>query len=87
MGKAGIQSAGMGEDELLTLTTVAAETGYTPERLRQLARAGDLPAKLYGKTWLVERSAVKRFIAEHKPTTGRPRGSRNRPKPDPAPPA
>jgi hypothetical protein len=69
-------------DELLTLTVAATETGYTPERLRQLARSGDLPAKLYGKTWLVQRSALRRFISSHHPTTGRPRGSRNR-KPTP----
>lgn len=69
----------MGDEELLTLVAAAAETGYTPGRLRQLARKGELPAKRYGGTWLVQRTALRRFLAEHRPTTGRPRGSRNRP--------
>lgn len=75
----------MGEDELLTLSVVAAETGYSSARLRQLAKAEKLPAKQYGKTWLVRRSDLTRFLAEHQPTTGRPRGSRNRTAPPPGP--
>jgi excisionase family DNA binding protein len=72
----------MGEDELLTLSKVAEETGFTPRRLRQLAEKKLLPAELYGRTYLVKRTDLTRFLAEHKPTTGRPRGSRNRPAPD-----
>lgn len=75
-----------GDDELLTLTVAAARTGYTPERLRQLARDGELAAKKYGKTWLVRPSELRRFVSDHRPTTGRPRGSRNR-KPTPVRPA
>lgn len=69
----------MSEDELLTLAVAAAETGYTSARLRQLADKGILPATLYGKVWLVRRDDLARFTAEHKPTRGRPRGSRNKP--------
>lgn len=79
MPTAGVQSAGMTEDELVTLTTVALETGYSRERLRQLAASGELPAKLLGKTWVVKRADVNRFLSDHHPTTGRPRGSKNRP--------
>lgn len=76
----------MGEDELLTLTKAAEETGFTSRRLRQLAEEKVLPARKYGHTWLVHRSVLARFLAEHQPTTGRPRGSRNRKPPtDPAP--
>ncbi len=66
------------EDELLTLTVAAKESGFTPRRLRQLAHDRVLDAKLYGNTWVVSRSALTRFLAEHQPKTGRPRGSRNR---------
>jgi len=73
------------EDELLTITKAAEESGFTPRRLRQLAHDRVLPAKLYGKTWLVSRPALLRFLSEHQPKTGRPRGSRNRrPTPDAA---
>lgn len=71
------------DEELLTLTVAAQRSGYTPERLRQLAREGDLPAKKYGKTWLVKSTALRRFLDEHHPSTGRPRGSRNRRPADP----
>lgn len=81
MGARPLQSAGMSEEELVTLTTVAKETGYSRERLRQFAAKGELPAQLLGKTWVVKRSDVSRFLSEHHPKTGRPRGSRNRPKP------
>lgn len=73
-----------GEDELLTIADAAKESGFTPRRLRQLAEDGALPAKKYGKTWLVKRPAFQRFLTEHQPKTGRPRGSKNRPRcPDP----
>lgn len=67
------------EDELLTLTTAAQESGFTPRRLRQLAADGALGAKLYGKTYLVSRANLRRFLEDHQPKTGRPRGSKNRP--------
>lgn len=70
----------MAEDELLTFAKVAEETGYSSARLRQLAARGELPAKLYGKTWLIQRTDLEKFLAEHHPRTGRPRGSKNRPK-------
>jgi hypothetical protein len=73
----------MGDEELLTIAKVAEETGYTARRLRQFAERGDLPAKLYGRTYLVERGDLRRFLAGHHPTTGRPRGSRNRKQPTP----
>ena len=67
------------EDDLLTLTEASAASGYSPERLRQFATRGLMPAKKYGTQWLVHRSALTRFMAEHHPTTGRPRGSKNKP--------
>lgn len=67
------------EDDLLTLIEAATVSGYTAERLRQFAANGTMPAKQYGRQWLVQRAALTRFMASHKPTTGRPRGSKNRP--------
>lgn len=67
------------EDDLLTLIEAATVSGYTAERLRQLATKDVLPAKKYGNQWLVERKALTRFMACHQPRTGRPRGSKNRP--------
>lgn len=69
------------EDDLLTLIEAATVSGYTAERLRQLADRKKLPAKKYGNQWLVERGALTRFLAGYQPTTGRPRGSKNRPAP------
>lgn len=66
-------------DELLTLIEAAKETGYSPERLRQFAARGEMPAKQYGRQWLVQRTALRRFLANHQPKTGRPRGSKRRP--------
>ncbi len=75
----------MAEDrELITLMEAATVTGYTPERLRQMARDEGLPATKYGNTWVIYRDDLDGYMAEHKPTRGRPRGSRNRPTP-PAP--
>lgn len=73
------------EDRLLTLADVSGQTGYTQRRLRQLAEKGVLKAELLGKTYVVRESALTRFLSEHRPKTGRPRGSKNRPQPDPAP--
>ena len=71
----------MGEDRLLTLAEAAGITGYTQRRLRQLAHDKKLPADLYGKTWLVRESVLDRFVSEHRPRLGRPRGSKNKPTP------
>ena len=73
----------MGEDRLLTLAELAAHGDFTQRRLRQLAADGVLPADKYGKTYLVKQSAWDQFKTTYHPTTGRPRGSRNRPKPVP----
>lgn len=73
----------MAEDsELITLAVAAAETGYTPDRLRQMARKDGLPAEKYGNTWVIERGKLRQYMSEHKPTRGRPRGSRNKPSAD-----
>lgn len=71
------------DDELLTLTEAAAETGYTTGRLRQMARDHGLPAKKYGNTWLITRGELEQYLSAHHPERGRPRGSRNR-RPRPA---
>lgn len=69
-----------GEDELLTLVQAAKESGYSPESLRLFAAKGKIDgAKQYGRQWLIHRTALRRFLSQHHPTTGRPRGSRNRP--------
>ena len=73
------------EDELLTLTVAAEETGLTARRLRQLAQSGQLGATLYGKTYVVSRKRLHQFMAEYAPKPGRPRKS-SRPTP-PQPPA
>ena len=68
----------MGEDRLFTLAEAATITGYTQRRLRQLVRKKILPADLYGKTYVVRESTLDQFVSEHRPTTGRPRGSKNK---------
>lgn len=47
-----------GEREVDT-TTAACLLGVTPNRVRQLARAGDLPGRRAGRMWLIDRAAAE----------------------------
>lgn len=45
-------------DDLISTTEGAALTGYVSAYVRQLARAGQLPACKIGRDWLVSKAAL-----------------------------
>jgi hypothetical protein len=68
---------------VVMLSIAAKEAGYSTERLRQFIRDGMLAGEQQGRFWLVKMSDVRRLMQTYQPTTGRPRGSRNRKQPTP----
>ena len=59
---------------MLTTTDAAARLGLTPGRVRQLIRAGQLPAVKAGRDWLIEKTDLK--LVETRRRRGRPRKER-----------
>lgn len=57
--------------KLVSFPQVAAEHGYNPDYLRQVAVAGKLEAWLVGHTWVTTRENVKRFAKSARPV-GKP---------------
>lgn len=51
----------MGEDRLILLSVAADELEIGHERLRQLAKAGDIPAERRGKFWFLRESELARL--------------------------
>lgn len=45
--------------ETLTTEEAAAELGVTPSRVRQMIRAGELPARRFGKVHVISRDGLK----------------------------
>ncbi|MGA9997389.1 MAG: helix-turn-helix domain-containing protein [Pyrinomonadaceae bacterium] len=56
----------MSNTDTLTAEEAAKELGVTPSRVRQMIRAGDLPAQRFGKVHVITRAALK--IAEQRKT-------------------
>lgn len=55
----------------MTLAQAADSLRVTPERVRQLIASGDLPAKRFGRMWMVEEQEVDRLASLPRPS-GRP---------------
>jgi excisionase family DNA binding protein len=49
----------MSETETFTAEEAALELGVTPSRVRQMIRAGLLPARRFGKVHVITRAALK----------------------------
>ncbi len=49
------------EDRLILLSIAAEEVGYTPERLRQLIKAGKVTAEHRGRLLLLRESEIQRI--------------------------
>lgn len=60
-------------DEILTLAEAAKLLDRSPETLRVQARAGQLRARLIGKTWVTTLDEVERYRAQHLGRVGRPK--------------
>lgn len=57
-----------GDDELLPLKDLARNAPYSQEYLSLRARQGVLDAVKSGKTWYSTRSAIKKYLSEHRKT-------------------
>lgn len=55
---------------MLTTEEAAAVLGVTSSRVRQMVRAGTLPASRFGKAHLIQRGDLR--LVENRPTVGRP---------------
>ncbi len=49
------------EDRLILLGMAAEELGYSPERLRQMARKGEVKAERRGRLYLLRESEIQRL--------------------------
>lgn len=53
----------MEEPRWLTVQETAAETGYTPRRIQQLARSNKVRARPVGRAWLIDLNDLRRHLA------------------------
>ena len=56
---------------MLTTITAAARLGITPGRIRQMIKAGQLPATKAGRDWLINEKSLK--LVADRAGRGRPR--------------
>lgn len=52
------------EDDMLTLTTAAKQTGIPARTLRYAAMRGNLKARLIGKTWVTTPAAIEAWRSD-----------------------
>ena len=57
-------------DEILDVRAAAREIGAHPETVRRHIRAGRLPAKKFGVTWIVRRVDLVAFASSYRPARG-----------------
>jgi len=57
------------------MSTVQAATqlGVSPNRIRQLAASGQLPARRFGRAWMIRRADLERYRVLPEGVKGRPR--------------
>jgi hypothetical protein len=67
------------EDRLILLSLAAAELGYSPERLRQLIKAGKVQSERHGRFILLRESEIGRLRRELPGGYKRRRQKRERP--------
>ncbi len=56
---------------LITTTEVAGRLGINQSRVRQLILAGDLPARKFGRDWVIDEEDLARY-EKQRPPVGRP---------------
>lgn len=64
--------------EWLTVTEASELTGYHPETLRKLAKAGKIGAEKKGRDWWIDRDKLLEFYRNRRPR-GRPPKSQHDP--------
>jgi len=58
----------------LSVAQAASLLGVSPGRVRQLAASGQLPARRFGRAWVIRRADLERYRALREGVKGRPRG-------------
>jgi excisionase family DNA binding protein len=62
---------------LLTVAEAAARLGMDLAQLRRYLRDSRIAGVKYGRDWMIRENDLVSFQKSYKPTTGRPRGSKN----------
>lgn len=64
-------------EEWLTTQEAAELSGYHPDHIRRLTRAGKLPARKWGQAWMINREDLILYLAD-----ADSRGQKRGPKPN-----
>lgn len=49
-------------EQWITTTQAAQITGYNPEHIRRLVRAGKVASKKWGKEWMIEQASLLAYV-------------------------
>lgn len=58
-------------DDYVTVAEVAKRLNIHPESVRRLIRKGELPARKFANTWLVDKTTLEQFASNYDPRPGR----------------
>jgi excisionase family DNA binding protein len=62
LGLTGIKRAGMESEEWITTTEACEISGYHPDHLRRVIRAGGIEARKFGIVWQVKRVSLLEYL-------------------------
>ena len=79
-----VQSAGMGDEDLVGLAEAAEQIGGSREWLRKLIHRGEVRYVQVGRTYGIPRAEIRRLKASPKRHGGWPKGKPRKPTPPPA---
>jgi excisionase family DNA binding protein len=58
-------------DDYVTVAEAARRLNIHPESVRRLIRKGELPARKFANTWLIEITTLEQFASNYDPRPGR----------------
>ena len=58
-------------DDYVTVAEAARRLNIHPESVRRLIRKGELPARKFANTWLIEKTTLEQFASNYDPRPGR----------------
>ncbi len=58
-------------DDYVTVAEAARRLNIHPEFVRRLIRKGELPARKFANTWLIEITTLEQFASNYDPRPGR----------------
>lgn len=61
-------------DDWITSREAVELSGYHPDHLRRLIRAGDIEARKFGIVWQVSRQSLLKYLREARDSTDKRRG-------------